>query len=259
MKKRVFLMMIFLLAVVFLMVIPTAICEPFYKVMWSPETTHVILKLNYPDEAHQGDYITYNLVLNWTANVLINEFDFYINYLKDDGTWSTLWNTNLFSNVNVQSGSSNSYSQQIEIPAHAMISDITLNANFNIRANNSYDMEMLSIYTTHVVLKTTSELQQENNNLSNNLTSLNSEYSQYKQTHSYTNDQYQQALSGQQPTPSPQPSQSPEQSGSSGELNLYKTLTYVITPVAIIFVVLAVYFAIRKKNSANPKTTPPPP
>src|SRR4030042_3954514 len=70
--------------------------------------------------------------------------------------------------------------------------------------------------------------------LLDDMTSLNSEYEQYKKNHSYTNDEYQDALS----------SQISQQ--SSGELTLYKTLTYIIAPIAVALLASTFYFARRK-------------
>jgi len=178
----------------------------------------------------------------------VNEFNFYINYLRDDGTWHTLWSTNLFTDVTVTANDPKTYTFEVEIPIHTALSEHALQANFHIKVNNTFMADLLSVYTTHVVAKTTAELQSEinslyggNASLSDAYDALSSEYEQYKQSHSHTNEEYEDALSSQsQPTPPPQ--------NDSTELNLYKMTSYIMAPIAIALVVLVVYLAKTKKS-----------
>ena len=247
MNTRIIVMRVSLLAVLILMLIPTVLCGEFSQINWNPETSQATVSLDYPIEAHRGDTIKYKIDITWKNPLLVNYFYFFINYLREDGTWITLWSENLLTDVTVTANDPKTYTFDVEIPPTTALSDNALQAKIDIKVNNSDMSDLLSVYTTHVVKKTTAELQSEINSLYDNnaafiddYNSLSLAFEQYKQSHSYTNEEYESALSTQS-------QKTPLQTDSS-ELSLYRTTTYIATPIAIALFVLAVYFAKRKKS-----------
>lgn len=242
-------------------IVPTVKCAEFKNIIWAPGASQVLVHVEYPDEAHPGDIITYNLdIYWWQADKLMNEFDFSVNYLRDDGTWHTIYNTNFFTNVQMSMNENRSYSIEIEIPIHTATHPHALQIQFYIQTDNSYSADVLEAYTTHVVSKTRIELQNEINDLSIGDSVSASELVEYKQTHSYTNsefetlasdfDEYKQdylhSNSEYDALESQLTDSQPQNDLVSSDSQQY--LVYGLIGTTVIFIIMTVYFARKSKN-----------
>lgn len=256
MKK--ILLSLLVISIFSVIIIPTVNCATYYRVIWNPEASRLNLKLEYPDEAHRGDIVTFKLDMFWWEDRLVNEFDVYVSYYRDDGTWQSLYSTNLYTNVQVVKDEANNFSFDVEIPQHAFIHPFSIQIGISVRTNDSPLLDSLEVYATAVVEKTRTELQNELTQSSisdsqvvqdfndykqthsysdSEYDTLSSDFDQYKETHSYTNSEYNSLLSQNNTV----------DSGNSQSL-VYLLMISVV--VIIILVVTTIYFA-RKKHKTN--------
>ena len=191
MRRKLVSFVIAVIAIVSFVGIPASYSSGgFYRYVWNPEASRVNIKFDYPKEAHRGDIITYVLDGGWWSDRLVNEFNIWINYARDDGTWLTLYSTNLFTNVNVKADDPLDFTFQVEVPIHTAYIEYNLELCVAIRTNNSPLLDELDIFTTQIVDKTRTELTIENSELSYNYSSLDSSFDYYKQYHNYANSEY---------------------------------------------------------------------
>lgn len=184
----------FIVSLIFcLSIIPSVSCDLSHEINWIPETGQVNVKLEYPDEAHQGEVVTYFVDLKWSTDMLVNECNVIFKYLRNDGLWIWLNETELLNEVQVTEGEKYNSSIEIEIPQDIKLSSFSMHVYLSIKTEKSPNTGYLEFITTNIVEKTRVELQHEINQLKTQLTDdslITQEFNEYKQTHSYSNLEY---------------------------------------------------------------------
>ena len=225
-------------------IIPIVSCDLSHEINWLPETDQVIVKLEYPDEAHQGDIITYFIDLKWSKDMLVNECNFLFKYLRDDGLWVWLNKTELLNEVQVTEGKKYNIPIEIEIPQDIRLNSLSMHVYLSIKTENSPNTGYLEFITTNIVEKTRIELQHEINQLKTQLTdnsSITQEFNEYKQTHSYSNLEYESLKSEYQ-----------ELILKNHEVSvLPQDIIFALVAIIAFFIVTTAYFA--RKRVTNTK------
>ena len=217
-----------------LLLIPSVHCNTTHRISWIPETCPVIVHLDYPAEAHRGETITYSVELKWNDDTFVNEVNVKSKYLREDGVWVWLTNTVVYNSTQVADGEEYSVPIEVEIPLDTKLHSFSMQVYLSIKTEKSPNTAYLDFITTNIVEKTRIELQNEINQL-NKLTneSIVEEFNDYKQTHSYSNSEYDSLKSAYDHQCS--------ENASVGTDD--HVLIYILAAVSALFVATTVYFA----------------
>jgi len=230
------------------------------------------IQLQFPEECHRGDTITYKINIYSSAyseGNFVEEFNVSIRcwqygtppYL----TSLILYQGTLYKNVVLPYHSEYTITIPVTIPEENVPTDYHTLITFDIWTYQNghpenYAWTNLVLCTTKIVLKTWNELWSENLDLRSNYTKLqgdydllNYSYEWYKQMHMYSNSEYEDLNSTYNQYRQEHSHSNTEYNSLVTELEFAKSLNYALIVATIIFLATTVYMVIRKLK-VKPKT-----
>lgn len=213
--------------------------------------------VQYPRECHAGDSISYNILIyssRYSEGNYVEEIKVTITVPISATEFARLYEAWIYQDTLMPNGNEYNRTITVAVPEEAWwYVSFVLDVSTYSGDMEEHTSSNLGLYSTLVTTKTREDLWSEIYDLEYNYTSLENEYKDYKDTHNYSNSEYNnlnstynQYVEGHSHSDTEYSNLESKYNSVNGELDISKNLNYIITAIAVVFLVTSIYFARRK-------------